>query len=153
MPTAPVTAYGKAKDALRTALQLRHDEHPFRLTWARLFYLHGPGQTSGSLIPQLEAAIARGDAAFDISGGEQQRDYLPVEEAARWLAVLALNGRDNGIVNVCSGQPVRVRDLVAAAASARGSSIHLNLGHFPYPEYEPMAFWGDRSKLDSLSGD
>jgi dTDP-6-deoxy-L-talose 4-dehydrogenase (NAD+) len=148
MPTAPVMAYGKAKDALRTELERLRRSRPFNLTWARLFYLHGEGQAPGSLLPQLEGAIARGDAAFNMSGGEQLRDYLPVDEAAAYLVALALNGRDNGVVNVCSGQPISVRELVMGVVARHGSSIELNLGHFPYPDYEPMAFWGDRSKLD-----
>jgi dTDP-6-deoxy-L-talose 4-dehydrogenase (NAD+) len=147
MPTAPVTAYGKAKDELRTALERLRLVRPFNLTWARLFYLHGEGQAAGSLLPQLEKAIARGDATFNMSGGQQLRDYLSVDEAARYLVALALNGRDNGVVNVCSGSPVSVRELVEAVVRKHGSSIQLNLGHFPYPNYEPMAFWGDRSKL------
>jgi dTDP-6-deoxy-L-talose 4-dehydrogenase (NAD+) len=28
--------------------------------------------------------------------------------------------------------------------------IRLNLGHYPYPDYEPMAFWGDRTRLDAF---
>ena len=148
LPTAPVTAYGKAKDALRTELEHLRRIRPFNLTWARLFYLHGEGQAPGSLLPQLEGAIARGDGAFNMSGGEQLRDYLPVDEAAGYLVDLALNGRDNGVVNVCSGQPISVRELVEGVVARHSSSIELNLGHFPYPEYEPMAFWGDRSKLD-----
>jgi dTDP-6-deoxy-L-talose 4-dehydrogenase (NAD+) len=147
MPTAPVTAYGRAKDALRAALQRLQLDHPFRLTWARLFYVHGSGQASSSLIPQLEAAIARGDAAFDMSRGEQLRDYLPVEVAARDVVRLALNGRDNGVVNVCSGRPIAVRDLAAEVVARRRSPIRLNLGRYPYPDYEPMAFWGDPAKL------
>ena len=148
MPTAPVTAYGRAKDELRAHLQRLRQRRPFNLPWARLFYLHGEGQAPGSLLPQLEAAIARGDAAFNMSGGEQLRDYLPVGEAAGYLVQLALNGRDNGVVNVCSGRPVSVRELVEGVVATRSSSIKLNLGAVPYPDYEPMAFWGDRQKLD-----
>lgn len=150
MPTAPVTAYGTAKDQLRRHLEGLRRRVPFNLTWARLFYLHGEGQAAGSLLPQLEAAIARGDATFDMSGGEQQRDYLPAEEAAGYLVDLALNGSDNGVVNVCSGQPITVRALVEGIVAKRGSRIALNLGHYDYPAYEPMAFWGDRSKLNRL---
>jgi nucleoside-diphosphate-sugar epimerase len=148
MPTAPVTAYGTAKDELRRELERLRQTRPFNLTWARLFYLHGEGQAAGSLLPQLEAAIARGDVAFDMSGGEQLRDYLPVDEAAGYLVELAVNGRDNGIVNVCSGMPIAIRELVEKVVAEHGSSIALNLGHYPYPDYEPMAFWGDRHKLD-----
>jgi nucleoside-diphosphate-sugar epimerase len=151
LPTAPVTAYGKAKDELRAHLERLQQRHPFNLTWARLFYLYGEGQAPGSLLPQLEGAIARGDVAFNMSGGEQLRDYLPVEEAAAYLVRLALNGRDNGAVNVCSGRPVSVRQLVEGVVAKHGSSIKLNLGSIPYPEYEPMAFWGDRTRLDRLA--
>lgn len=150
MPTAPVTAYGRAKDALRKDLEVLHRSRPFNLTWARLFYLHGAGQARGSLVPQLEAAIAHGDDAFNMSGGEQLRDYLPVDEAAERLVALALNGRDNGVVNVCSGQPISVRALAEGIVAKHGSPIRLNLGYFPYPDYEPMSFWGDRGKLDRL---
>ena len=148
MPTAPVTTYGKAKDELRAQLEALRRSRPFDLTWARLFYLHGEGQAPGSLLPQLEAAIARGDAAFNMSGGEQVRDYLPVDEAARYLVELALNGRDNGVVNVCSGRPICVRELAESVVAKHRSPIKLNLGRVPYAGYEPMVFWGDRTKLD-----
>jgi dTDP-6-deoxy-L-talose 4-dehydrogenase (NAD+) len=148
LPTAPVTAYGQAKDALRRRLEALRRTMPFDFTWARLFYLYGPGQAPGSLLPQLEQAIDRGDEAFPLSGGEQLRDYLPVGEAASLIVALALNGRDNGIVNVCSGRPITVRALVERAAARLGSSIQLDFGRYPYLDYEPMAFWGDRSKLD-----
>jgi dTDP-6-deoxy-L-talose 4-dehydrogenase (NAD+) len=152
LPAQPVTAYGRAKDALRVELERLRLIRPFNLTWARLFYLYGEGQATSSLLPQLEAAIARGDATFDMSGGEQLRDYLPVEEAAGYLVALALNGRHNGTVNVCSGRPVSVRDVVERVVAEHGSRIELNLGHYPYPEHEPMAFWGDRARLDSCIG-
>lgn len=152
LPTAPVTAYGKAKDQLRTELERLKRSRPFKLTWARLFYLFGEGQAPGSLLPQLEGAIARGDPTFNMSGGEQLRDYLPVDEAARNVVTLALNGKDNGVVNVCAGTPISVRDLAAGVLARHHSSIQLNLGYFPYLDYEPMAFWGDRHKLDRILG-
>jgi len=40
------------------------------------------GQAPTSLYTQLQQAIARGDSVFNMSGGEQLRDYLPVEVAA-----------------------------------------------------------------------
>ena len=39
-----------------------------------------------------------------MSGGEQSREIiLPVTEVARHPVSLALAGKDNGIVNICSG--------------------------------------------------
>ena len=28
--------------------------------------------------------------------------------------------------------------------------MKLNLGYYPYPDFEPMSFWGDRFYLDEL---
>ena len=122
-------------------------ERCFLLTWARLFYLHGEGQAPSALLPQLQRALDAGDATFPMSGGEQVRDYLPVEEAADDLVRLALARRDHGIVNVCSGRPVTVRALVESWLAEHGKSIALDLGRYPYPAHEPMAFWGDDTKL------
>jgi len=144
----PTNAYGYAKNALRTQLEFLQRTMPFNLTWARLFYLYGDGQPETSLFPQLRAAVKAGRESFDMSGGEQLRDYLPVSEVARHLVTLALSGNDNGVVNICSGRPVSVRSLVESWIAENGWSIGLNRGHYPYPAHESMAFWGDRHKLD-----
>ena len=146
--TIPQTPYGFAKDTLRRQLEYLQGERPFHLTWARLFYLYGEGQSEKSLLPQLEKAISCGERVFNMSGGEQLRDYLPATEVARYLVSVALPVRDNGVVNVCSGQPISVRRLVESWIQERGALIDLNLGYYAYPQYEPMAFWGDRRKLE-----
>ena len=148
----PSNPYGLAKDTLRRQLGFVKQEHEFDLTWARLFYVHGEGQAPTSLLPQLQSAVARGDKRFAMSAGEQLRDFLPVTEAARYLVDLALNQRDHGIVNVCSGRPISVRRLVEHWIEQNGWSVDLELGRYPYPEHEPMAFWGDRRKLDACLG-
>ncbi|MGE5294480.1 MAG: NAD-dependent epimerase/dehydratase family protein, partial [Solirubrobacterales bacterium] len=80
MESRPSNPYGFAKDALRRELEHLRAVLPFALVWPRLFYLYGEGQSKSSLYPQLVEAVNRGEAAFDMSGGEQLRDYLPVEE-------------------------------------------------------------------------
>ncbi|MDE2060431.1 MAG: NAD(P)-dependent oxidoreductase [candidate division NC10 bacterium] len=148
METRPTNPYGFAKDTLRRQLEYLKPDQPFTLTWARLFYVYGDGQAENSLLPQLKGAVERGDKVFNMSGGEQLRDYLPVTEVAKSLVSLAMGNRDNGIVNICSGKPMSVRKLVEGWIEENGWSIKLNLGHYPYSDYEPMAFWGDRRRLD-----
>ncbi|WP_285404513.1 NAD-dependent epimerase/dehydratase family protein [Luteibacter sp. ME-Dv--P-043b] len=136
------TPYGSAKDMLRRQLGFLRGDFPFGLQWARLFYMYGDGQNPRSILAQLDAAIDRGDATFDMSGGEQLRDYLPIEEVARQFLAIARSGQE-GVFNICSGQPVSIRRLVERHITARNSSITMNLGHYPYPDYEPLAFWGE----------
>ena len=152
LPARPENPYGFAKDALRRELEFLKTEKPFALTWARLFYLHGEGQAETSLLPQLRMAVAAGEKVFNMSRGEQLRDYLAVDEAADLLVALTVARQDAGAVNVCSGRPVSVRRLVEGWIRDNGWTIDLNLGHYPYPDYEPMAFWGERRKLDRILG-
>ena len=148
----PANAYGLAKHSLRLFLDTLRQQVPFTLQWARLFYLYGPGQNPNSLLAALDRAIDSGAERFDMSGGEQLRDFLPIETAAGHLAALLQRRDFSGVVNVCSGQPVSVRNLVERHCAARGSRIALNLGHYPYPAHEPMAFWGDARRLRDLLG-
>ena len=66
------------------------------------------------------------------------------------LVTLAATAGDHAIVNVCSGRPISVRTLVEAWIAENRWSIDLALGHVPYPDYEPMAFWGDPTKLHRI---
>lgn len=143
----PVTAYGRAKNALRQGLEPVCEAHGAHLVWARLFYMHGPGQSEKSLLSQLDRAITAGEKTFNMSGGEQLRDYLPVTGVADLLAILLLQDATQGIINCASGKPVSVRQLVEEHLRGRGASVALNLGHYPYPDYEPMRFWADTTKL------
>jgi dTDP-6-deoxy-L-talose 4-dehydrogenase (NAD+) len=147
VPPRPTTSYAAAKNALRISLEEMKERHPFRLIWARLFFLHGEGQNPRALLPQLDRAIARGDESFDMSGGEQLRDYLTAEDASRMLVSLAMQQRHEGICNICSGAPISVRRLAEEHIARRGRAIRLNLGVLPYPDYEPMAYWGDPARL------
>ncbi len=152
MPPAPAVPYANAKDRLHRRLQSVQQATPFALTWARLFYTFGTGQAPSSLYSQLRAAAERGDDHFDMSGGAQVRDYLPVGDVAAALVDLALLRRDIGVVNVCSGRPVTVSERVAQWIDENGWSITPRLGVYPYPTYEPMAFWGSPAKLCSILG-
>lgn len=148
----PNNPYGHAKNELRQKLETLKSDNSFGLTWARLFYMYGQGQADASLYTKLKEAVMRGDKVFNMSGGEQIRDYLPVEEVARQIVKLAMVRRDLGVVNICSGKPISVRKLVEQWLYENNWNIELNLGYYPYPDYEPMEFWGDSSRINSISG-
>jgi len=85
-----------------------------------------------------------------MSGGEQLRDYLRVSEVADILIKIALQNKVQGIINCCSGKPVSVRKFVEQYLLDNNAEIKLELGYYPYPDYEPMAFWGDNEKLKKI---
>lgn len=149
----PSNPYGLAKHTLHLFLQNLQQQQPFTLQWARLFYLHGEGQNPNSLLAALDRAIDAGEPTFNMSAGEQLRDFLAIESAAGYLAAI-LHKRDlNGVINCASGQPVAVRSLVEQRLRERAATLHLNLGHYPYPTHEPLAFWAVTERLQQLLGE
>ncbi|MGH8283925.1 MAG: NAD-dependent epimerase/dehydratase family protein [Gammaproteobacteria bacterium] len=150
LPALPCTAYGQAKDQLRQYLRGLESRSDLQLTWLRLFYLYGPGQAPTSLYSQLRTALAEGRMEFPMSPGDQLRDFLPVETAASYICEIALRDRSAELVNICSGAPRKVSDLVQDWLRDWHAEIHLKIGVYPYPDYEPRAFWGSKQRLDSL---
>jgi dTDP-6-deoxy-L-talose 4-dehydrogenase (NAD+) len=152
MTPLPSNPYGTAKDTLRKALDSLSETIALDLRWLRLFYLYGSGQAPTSLYSQFRAAVVRGNRRFDMSVGDQMRDFMKVEDAAAAIADIALRARAPRILNICSGAPTSVRNIVERWRKEMGADIELNIGVLPYPHYEPFAFWGDDSRLCELLG-
>lgn len=149
-PANPDNPYAVAKNELRKTVEDLQREHPFSLKWLRLFYMWGEGQNPKSLISQLERALENDDAVFNMSGGEQIRDFLPIEQVAEYIVKAATQKKVEGIINICSAKPVKVKDFVKDYLKLRNKQIQLNLGFYPYPDFEPMEFWGSNKKLNQV---
>ena len=150
METKPDNPYGLAKDTLRKFLEQLQKKIDFEFKWVRLFYMYGKGQSPNSILSQLDKSLENGDTIFNMSGGEQLRDYLPVEKVAEYIVKIAMQDRINGVINCCSGVPISIKKLIEIYLEKKKKSIELNLGYYPYPDYEPMAFGGDGRKLKSI---
>ncbi|WP_163339288.1 NAD(P)-dependent oxidoreductase [Desulfopila sp. IMCC35008] len=150
--TSPVTPYGESKVKLHHYLKGLTREFNLTYQWLRYFYMYGEGQNTASLIPLLEIAIKRGMKTFDMSGGKQERDFLPVEKIAHYTVGVSLQKIVTGAINICSGKPISVSKFVENYLKKVGSNIELNLGCYSYPDYEPMSFWGDSQKLQRAIG-
>jgi nucleoside-diphosphate-sugar epimerase len=150
IPALPDNPYGRAKNNLRKELEQLHSSHPFVFKWARLFYMYGKGQNPNSLLSQLDRALANGEQVFNMSGGEQVRDFLPVEKVATNIVKIALQKKVTGVINCCSGEPVTIKKFVENYLEKLNQKITLNPGFYPYPDYEPMRFWGDVTKLKKI---
>ncbi|CAM8377487.1 NAD-dependent epimerase/dehydratase family protein [Candidatus Methylopumilus planktonicus] len=147
---SPINRYGISKNSLRIFTEDLQIDFDFSFKWLRLFYTFGEGQGSGSLIAQIEKTAASSIKKFNMSGGDQIRDYLPVNEMAELIVRCSLQKKIDGIINCCSGKPISIKNLVGNYIKEKGYDIKINFGAFPYPDYEPMAFWGDNRKLNEV---
>ena len=148
--TEPVNSYAIAKDSLRRLIASRYSHQDLQWCWARIFYPFGQGQNPNSFLPSLQRAIDQGDPAFAMSSGRQVRDFVRVDHVAKLLLKLAINPIAQGVYNCGSGRPMSLRELAEEHIATSLSSTALKLGVYPDREDEPLAFWADMNKMNSL---
>lgn len=144
-PIAPATVYGAAKDAVHRAGAAYARESGIELAWARLFFLFGPGEPPGRLVPAVAHGLLQG-RAVETGSGAAVRDYLYVEDVARALAAL-LDSATAGAVNIGAGKGVVLRDLIELISSEVGRDDLLRIGARPDRPGEPSVLVADVSRL------
>jgi nucleoside-diphosphate-sugar epimerase len=149
-PTQPSTLYAACKLSLWLVAAQRAAQLGVELAWARLFYLYGPMEDERRMVPALILSLLRGKE-FSATAGQQVRDYLHVEDAASGLVSL-VTVAPTGVFNVCSGEPVRVADLMSAVSSAIGRPALVRLGALPNRDWEPMFVCGSNGRLREATG-
>jgi dTDP-6-deoxy-L-talose 4-dehydrogenase (NAD+) len=125
-PIKPASPYAAAKAATHMALDAFFREAGIPFAWCRLFYLHGEGEDARRLMPYIRHRLAQG-LPVELTSGTQIRDYMRIEDAARELSDQVMGERE-GAVNVCTGSPVTVREIVEAVADEFGRRHLLRFG-------------------------
>lgn len=125
-PIRPSSIYGACKVAMQHLLEAYGRRFAMSTAWGRIFHLYGPHEHRARLVPSVILPLLSGQTA-PCSSGEQQRDFLHVKDVASAFAAL-LNSDVMGPVNIGSGQPVAVRDVVERIAAQIGRPALVRLG-------------------------
>jgi UDP-glucuronate decarboxylase len=144
---APRTLYAVCKYALWGMLRELGPSLGLEVAWARLFFLYGPNEAPGRLVSEVLTKLLRGSEA-PVSAGEQVRDFLHVKDVARALCMV-LESPLTGVVNIGSGVPVRVRDVVEAMGAASGRPDLIRYGAKPSRAGDPASICADTARLRS----
>ena len=112
--------------------------------------MYGKGQNPNSLLSQLDKSLNNNEEVFNMSGGEQTRDYLPVKKVAEYLVKISLQNKVTGIINCSSGQAVTIKQFVKNYLQEINKKISLNFRYYPYTDYEPMHLSGNNDKLKMI---
>lgn len=99
-----------AKKTVLSFLELECNKHNIEFCWARLFYVYGPNQRSGSLIPTLIATLKSGKIP-DLRTPKNENDFIHVNDVADGLMKLVLTDIQSGIFNLGSGTSISVAEV------------------------------------------
>ena len=125
-PCNPLSQYGVAKNALRQALLLLTKDMPdVHIYWLRAFYILGDDSRNSSVFTKLLQAAEDGKKTFPFTTGENQYDFINVRQLARYIVAASTQTTYTGIINVCSGKPVSLKEKVEEFIREKGIDISL----------------------------
>lgn len=147
--TEPHTPYGACKLAasMTTRLMARRTGR-LSVAWPRIFYVYGPHEAPGRLVPAVIRGLLGGQRTAT-TAGEQIRDYIHVEDVASALWTIACSAA-SGPVNVATGHAVSVREIVETIGRVLEREDLLDIGGLPYRADEPPVVRADASRLRAL---
>ena len=128
-----------------------HRTEKFPAVVARLFLTYGPGQDGKRFLPQIIGGCLSGKP-FPASEGKQLRDFCHVNDVAAGLLRAAQTPPVHGeVINLASGEPVAIRDMVELVCRLIGGG-QPEFGAIAYRPGENMALYADVSKARRLMG-
>lgn len=145
-PLAPTTLYAACKASAFQVLRCLLDDERTSFAWCRIFYLYGEDEDERRLVPYIRRQLEAGREVLLTNGG-QIRDFLDVKEAARMIVAAAL-GSEVGVVNICSGEGITVRQLAESIAAEHGRLDLLRFGARPDNPFDPPCVVGVRTQVE-----
>ena len=144
-PLRPSTLYGTCKHSLQLMLDAYATQTGISAAWGRIFFLYGPHEYPGRLVASVIRSVLQGESAR-CSHGNQIRDFLYVQDAAEAFVAL-LESDVAGPVNIASGRPVALKDIVYKIANLLNAQDLIQLGTVPAPPNEPQLLVADVRRL------
>jgi nucleoside-diphosphate-sugar epimerase len=142
-PLEPTNSYAVSKAAASIALNQWAEENKLSLEIIRVFHVFGEGEPETRFWPSLRRAALAGED-FQMTAGEQIRDFLPVADVAQVFlrrAVCPYNRNPTSVVfNLTSQKACSIRSFAEDWWRLWGASGALLAGKIPYRQAEVMRY-------------
>ncbi|MCG3204370.1 MAG: UDP-glucose 4-epimerase [Elusimicrobia bacterium] len=145
----PIAPYSLGKVAATHLIQMLSKTEGFPGVVVRFFLVYGPGQDERRFLPQIIKGCHQ-KKKFNTSEGRQLRDFCFIDDVVEGLIAASNEKKALGhVINLASGIPVAVRDVVAKVVELCGGGEPI-YGAVPYRKGENMSLYADVSKASNL---
>lgn len=149
-PCNPLSNYGIAKNALRSAIQIYAEEHSCNFMWLRAFYIYGDDLFGNSIFCKLRQASANGQTSFPFTKGENKYDFIHIDDLANQIARCVTQNSVKGIINCCSGHAISLSKQIEWYIRKNNLNIKLEYGKYPDRPYDSPCVFGNNKKIQSI---
>ena len=113
-PLRPATPYGTCKNSLHEMTRQFARQTGLSYAWGRVFFVYGPYEYPERLVASVVCSLLKNQVAHCLHGN-LIRDFLYVRDAASAFVSL-LESNVTGPVNIASGKPIALKDVVNTIA-------------------------------------
>ncbi len=148
-PLTSPSIYGQSKAAVYNIGRVFCKSNDIDFKWARIFNLYGPNEKISRLMPSVICSALRNED-IKVSTCTKQQDYLHVFDTARGIVDLYESGV-GGAVNISSGRPTHLKDIVLKIAELTDFKGDIKWGAIP-TSFDDEFVCGDNTRLTKEVG-
>lgn len=126
-PLNPTYTYSKCKNFLNQLATLYCEKNDISFGWGRIFYVYGENEHEKRLVAHVIKSLIN-DKEVNINVGELIKDYMFAGDIAAAF-VKFLDTDVKGCVNICTGQPVKIKEIATAIAHKLGKEHLVHIEH------------------------
>lgn len=145
---APVSHYGCSKLSMEFMSQNYYTKLPIIIT--RPFNYTGVGQDDKFLIPKIIRAYKEGNNNLELGNLEISREFNDVRDICLMYQSLLDSKFENGIVNLCSGKAVSLKEVIKMMNNISGYQMKISVNPKFIRSNEIENLSGSTLKLHSL---
>lgn len=147
----PTYTYSKCKNNLHNLAELFCEKNDISFGWGRIFYVYGEGEQEKRLIPFVIKTLRDGKE-FSTAAGDLKKDYMFAGDIAEGF-VRFLDSDVKGTVNICTGEPVKIKDIALLIAKKLGKENLVKFENDPEKvKDQPPLIVGDNTRLNKEVG-
>lgn len=114
----PTSTYAKCKNHLNGLCTIYSEKNDLSFGWGRIFYVFGEKENEKRLVAHIIKSLKE-DKEVLITAGELIKDYMFAADIAAAF-VKFLDTDVKGCVNICTGQPTKVKEVSGIIAKKMG---------------------------------
>lgn len=145
----PVTKYAKAKVDLFKYVKKLQTQNEINFTWLRLFYIYGYNLKRDTLYNLLVKYKKKKIKHMSVTG-YLKRDYLSVENVAKYIKIISMKMKNFGAVNICSGKAISLKKFARKIVTSRKLYQKINFIDNKNNSYEADIIFGCNKKMKKI---
>jgi len=147
----PVNHYGNSKLVMENMIKPYFEKLNIIIT--RPFNYTGVGQESHFLIPKIVSHYKLGKEKIELGNIDVLREFNDVNFVIRSYTELMLSNACSEIVNVCTGNAINIKDVLAAMSDIAGYTIKVSINPMFVRPNEIKVLKGSSKKMINIVGD